>query len=131
MITCYLDSQDYSSLTDPRARTADRIEIRNTLHELARSKRVTFSVSATAVCEGVVLTPNAAHLAELKAEFLCELCEFFGSNALVSFGRLIQAEVVALAGRCERPIDMFDPQGMWFPRIPVEMQEHMIRSREA
>lgn len=26
---------------------------------------------------------------------------------------------------------MFDPQEMWFPRIPVETQEHMIRSGEA
>lgn len=118
MITCYLDSQDYSVLTDPKAVSAERIGIRDDLLALARSKQVTFAFSATAISEVVALAPDAVHLAELKAEFLSDLC---GSNALVSFDRLMQAEVLALAGRCGRPADMFDPEGRWFPDISVDI----------
>lgn len=117
MITCYLDSQDYSALTDPKLETPDRREIADALLHFARSKQVRFAFSAAAVCEAVALTPDAAHLAELKADLLSDLC---GSNALVSFDRLVGAEVEALSLRTNRPGDMFDPQGRWFPEISVD-----------
>lgn len=117
MITCYLDSQDYSALTDPKAATPDRRAIREALLGYARSGQIRFAFSAAAVCEAVALTPDAAHLAELKAEFLSDLC---GSNALMSFDRLMHAEVLALVSGSGRPEHMFDPQGRWFPDIPIE-----------
>lgn len=117
MITCYLDSQDYSALTDPKLDTLDRRQIKEALLHMARSRQVRFAFSAAAVCESVALTADAAHLAELKAELLSELC---GSNALVSFDRLIGAEVNALASRSAPPRDMFDPHGRWFPEIPID-----------
>ena len=117
MITCYLDSQDYSALTDPKLGTPDRREIAEALLHFARSKQVRFAFSAAAVCEAVALTPDAAHLAELKADLLSDLC---GSNALVSFDRLVGAEVEALSLRSDRPGDMLDPQGRWFPDISVD-----------
>ena len=117
MISCYLDSQDYSTLTDPKSDTPDRRAIAETLRHLARSKQVRFAFSAAAVCEAVAITPDASRLAELKAELLSDLC---GSNALVSFDRLLNAEVKALVSKSGRPVDMFDPQGRWFPEIPVD-----------
>lgn len=117
MITCYLDSQDYSALTDPKLDTLDRRQIKETLLHLARSRQVRFAFSATAVCESIALTADAAHLAELKAVLLSELC---GSNALVSFDRLIDAEVNALARKSAPPRDMFDPRGRWFPEITID-----------
>ncbi len=126
MITCYLDSQDYSTLTDPHSGTPDRREITEALLYFARSKQVRFAFSATAVCEAVALTPDAAHLAELKAELLSDLC---GSNALISFDRLIGAEVQALSLRSSRRGDMFDPHGRWFPEVPIDENPHDPRRR--
>ena len=100
MITCYLDSQDYSTLTDPKRDTADHRKIKDALLHLARSKQVRFAFSSIAVCESVALTADAAHLAELKAGLLSELC---GLNALVSFDRLVCAEVNSLASRSAPP----------------------------
>lgn len=128
MITCYLDSQDYSALTDSKLTAPDRLKIREALLHFARSKQVRFAFSAAAVCEAVALTPDAARLAESKAELLSDLC---GSNALISFDRLVVAEVDALARRSGRPLDMFDPRGRWFPDIPVDPgpQEHWKKMR--
>lgn len=117
MLTCYLDSQDYSGLTDPKQDTLERRKIKDALLHLARSKQVRFAFSGTAVCEAVALTADAAHLAELKADFLSELC---GSNAMVSVDRLVHEEIKALAGRCTPPKEMFDPQGRWFPEISID-----------
>lgn len=116
MISCYLDSQDYSVLADPKRVTPDQLRVKETLLYLARSKQVRFAFSAAVVSESAPLARESAHLAELKGELVAELC---GSNALVSLDRLIGAEVTALASRSAPPLDMFDPQGQWFPDIPI------------
>lgn len=116
MITCYLDSQDYSTLTDTKTLTADRVQIREALISFAREQKVQFVFSAAAVCEAVAVSPEATRLAELKAELLSDLC---GANALISFDRLLHAEVAALAEQRDPPRDMLDPCGNWFPDIPV------------
>ncbi|MGE3432628.1 MAG: hypothetical protein AB7I22_16625 [Ramlibacter sp.] len=112
MITCYLDSQDYSSLTDPQKLTPELIALKRSLFEMADSGKVQFVFSAAAVCESVALTPEANFLAELKADFLSELC---GRNALVSFDRLLKLEVTSLAARVGPPQSMLDLSGTWFP----------------
>lgn len=116
MITCYLDSQDYSTLTDTKTLSADRIQVREALLSFAQKRKVQFVFSAAAVCEAVAVSPEATRLAELKAEFLGDLC---GANALVSFDRLLHGEVVALAEQRDPPHDMLDPYGNWFPDIPI------------
>ena len=117
MITCYLDSQDYSALTDPRLNDLSRSKIKDVLLHLARTRQVRFAFSAAAISESIALTADVTHLAELKAEFLSELC---GSNALVSFDRLLDAEASALANRSGPQKDMFDPHGRWFPEISID-----------
>ena len=117
MITCYLDTQDYSVLTDPKLDAPDRREIRDALLHLARSSQVRFGFSAAVVSESTALTKDSAHLSELKAELLSELC---GTNALVSMDRLVIAEANALACRSGPPSDMFDPHGRWFPKITID-----------
>jgi len=126
MITCYLDSQDYSTLTDPRQDTHEHREIKHSLLHLAKSKQVRFVFSAAAVCESIALTSDAANLAELRAELLSELCE---SNALISFDRLIAAEIDALSRKDSRPIEMIDQHGRWFPEIPADDQPLQLWER--
>lgn len=117
MITCYLDSLDYSTLTDPRRDTAEIREIKDTLTHLAVSNQVRFVFSATTISESAPLAANATHLAELRAELLYELC---GSNALLWHGTLANAEVNALAHQSGPLKDILDPQGRWFPETLVD-----------
>jgi hypothetical protein len=114
IITCYLDSQDYSTLTDPKTLTIDRKKLREELVEFAIEGKVQFLFSATSISENVAISPDAVHLAELKAEFLVELC---GTNALISFDRLIQKELEDLLERKKSQHNMIDPCGNWFPDI--------------
>ncbi|MGE4340069.1 MAG: hypothetical protein AB7E55_29570 [Pigmentiphaga sp.] len=116
-ITCYLDSQDYSVLTDPKLESQVYVKMKADLLYLARSKQVRFGFSGAAISETVALTPESSRLAELKAEFLVELCE---DNALVSLDKLAKAELNALASRTDSPLDMFDPEGRWFTDITVD-----------
>ena len=132
MITCYLDSQDYSVLTDPKLSNLPRSKIKDALLHLARTRQVRFAFSAAVISESTALTADVTHLAERKAELLSELCS---SNALVSFDRLVHAEANALAHRSGPPLDMFDPYGRWFPELstnekPQEQWEGMRRRAE-
>jgi hypothetical protein len=122
-ITCYLDSQDYSVLTDPRQASPDREKICAELRELASSGQVKFVFSAAVVSESVAVNAGSTHLAELKGDLLSFLC---GSNALLSLDRLVRAEVLSLAARSPAPVNAFDPNGQWFPEIPPEEDEHPL-----
>src|SRR5690606_37134140 len=114
MITCCLDSQDYSVLTDPKLMTPERARVRDDLLYLSRSNQVRFAFSEITVCENVSPTPEASHLAELKGELISDLC---GSNALVSIDKLVGMQSRALAGKFDFMQNAFDRNGRWFPDI--------------
>ncbi|MBB5369955.1 MULTISPECIES: hypothetical protein [unclassified Janthinobacterium] len=133
MITCYLDSQDYSTLTDPKVLTNEKLQIREALLNFAREGTVKFVYSSTVICEAVPTSPEASRLAELKAELLSDLCGF---NALVSFDRLATAETTALANGSGAPKSMLDPHGYWFPEIgtqalPESPWNYMLQQAES
>jgi hypothetical protein len=133
MITCYLDSQDYSTLSDPKGWTSEKSQIRDALLNFAKEELVKFVFSAAAIAEAAPILPDTSKLAELKAELLVQLC---GTNALISFDRLVAAETEALVNGFGAPATALDPHGDWFPEIgtrdlpcsPIKyMQERMER----
>lgn len=117
MITCYLDSQDYSTLSDPKRQSAAVNLTRDALLKLAKTQQIQFVFSAAVISEAAPLNPDWSLLAELRGKLLSDLC---GSNALISFDRLIDIEMAALAGKQTQPLppDVLDPFGDWFPSIP-------------
>lgn len=115
MITCYLDTQDYSVLSDPRSANPTILQTRRRLQEFADEGTVRFVFSSIAVCESVAVTSEAAQLAEKRAELLGSLCR---NNALIYMSRLLSLEAVALKRRITPSFDAIDPQGHWFPEIP-------------
>lgn len=114
MITVYLDSQDYSILTDRRQLTPELNDIRDRLLAYSRSGSVRFVFSGVVVCEAAPLTPDSVTLAAQKADFLSDLC---GENALMSLDKLIMREMLVLLGKAEPLVDAVDPEGNWFPEI--------------
>ncbi len=117
MITCYLDSQDYSTLTDPKRQSDAIAQTRTTLLALSTQQQVRFVFSAAAVSEATPLDPTCSFLGEFRGELLSELC---GVNALMSFDRLLNVEIAALATRRCRPLpsEALDLSGEWFPSFP-------------
>lgn len=114
MITVYLDSQDYSILTDQKQLTPELNAVHDRLLAYSRSGLVRFFFSGVVVCEAVPLTPDSVTLAAQKADFLGDLC---GENALVSLDKLISREILVLLGKAEPPVDAVDPEGNWFPEM--------------
>lgn len=84
-----LDSQDYSTLTDPKTLTAERVQLREALSEFPQAGTVAFVFSGAEVNEAVAISSDATRLAELKAEVL-------GDLFVISSDRLMYAEVTAL-----------------------------------
>ena len=123
MITCFLDSQDYSALTDPKQDSPSLRQIKKSLLNLAESKQIHFVFSTSVICESVALTPETTHLAEMKAEFLSALC---GTNALISIDRLVEAEIRALADNGASRIVALDPHGRWYPDIDIDVNTQPI-----
>ena len=118
MITVYLDSQDYSTLTDPKQLTPALLGLREQLKDYAKSGRGQFVFSGIVVSEVTPLTLDAGSLATAKADLLSELC---GRNTLVSFDRLLRMEINALSGTTDLHPDPLDREGNWFPELsPME-----------
>ena len=126
MITVYLDSQDYSVLTDPKQLTPELTAIRDRLLAYSRSESVRFVFSGVVVCESVPLTPDSAVLAAKKADLLGDLC---GENALISFDKLLSKEIAVLLGKAPGPVDAIDPEGNWFPDVGPPDREGTVWER--
>lgn len=121
MLTCYLDSQDYSILTDPKKLNSGLEKIRSKLLEFSSSREVKFVFSIASVSEIVATSENATGLALKRAELLSKLC---GSNALISIDRLLNLELQNLYKRAGPSEHVIDPQGNWFPNISEIIDEN-------
>jgi hypothetical protein len=111
-LTVYLDSSDYSALSDPKRTTALE-EIRQTLLVL-RDKGARFVFSATHLAEMAPLQAQYTPYAAARADLLVALC---GRNALISFVLLQQLETARLVDRDQAPVVAISDEGIWFPAL--------------
>lgn len=86
----YLDSSDYSTLSNLRCQTPELESIRSELLHWRDSGEVEFWFSSTAIVEMAPLDVAATPLAEARADLLVALC---GRNALVSPDMLVREEL--------------------------------------
>lgn len=113
-VRVYLDSSDYSDLSNPRKQTTETIAIRSRLQQWASSGAVEFWYSAAHITEMAPLDAKYADAAEARAGVLVSLCS---TNALISFDRLFLAELRGLESRSGPPSDVYSKTGDWFPEI--------------
>lgn len=112
-IQVYLDSSDYSKLSDPNGVSDQLLSIKERLLSWSKSGEVVFRFSAAHIIEMSPIESKAEHAAEARAEFLSELC---GLNALISFDELMLAELKRYAvNDPELKIDPYCDDGNWFP----------------
>lgn len=114
MVVVYLDSSDYSVLSDPRRCTPETLGIRDTLLEFARSQRVRFAFSGAHVSEMAPIEPQYTPSAIGRAKLLVDLC---GTNSLISFDQLLLAEFSRLFSRNPEPPQVMRTDGTWFPDL--------------
>lgn len=116
MLAIYLDSQDYSALSEPLLKP-ELANIKNALLNMAAAGDVRFVFSALAVCEAVPTGPHAVQYAIRRGDFLSQLCQ---RNALICPTELVEQEVSALAQRSVLPKEKVGPTQDWFPRVEFD-----------
>jgi hypothetical protein len=116
MITVYLDSQDYSALSEPQLRP-DLEHVKNALLSMSALGEVRFVFSAVVVSEAAPTGSHAVDYAMRRGDILAQLC---GRNALICPTDLVQSEVRALAKHQTLPRAHVDQTEDWFPRVEFE-----------
>lgn len=116
MLTVYLDSQDYSALSEPQLRP-DLAYVKNALLSMAALGEVRFVFSALVVSEAAPTGSHAVDYAIRRGDLLAQLC---GRNALICPNDLVQSEVRALAEHQTLPRAHVDQTEDWFPRVEFE-----------
>ena len=114
-LVVYLDSSDYSELSNPRLKDPGRDALRTELLRWSKSGAVQFAFSAVHLSEMAPLDPAYSPAATARAELLSDLC---GRNCFIPFDELIKLELGrAMAGHPSK-IQPLSSTGDWFP--PVE-----------
>lgn len=113
-ILVYLDSSDYSVLSDSKRRSDEIDQILTRLLSYAKSEHVVFVYSAAAICEMAPQDPQWAGYAEGRANLLSTLCQ---RNAFISFDRLIAGEAEQIKNLEIPEFSPFSENGDWFPEM--------------
>ncbi|NIE63175.1 hypothetical protein [Burkholderia sp. Ax-1719] len=110
----YLDSSDFSTLSDVARQTPEILAIRETLLEQSRSGKVVFAFSGVHLSEmspmGATFTPSAVG----RTNLLVELCQ---RNAFISIDRLLDAEIARLYKSDSGFICPLTTDATWFPEL--------------
>ncbi|AHC67136.1 hypothetical protein IPC1077_07995 [Pseudomonas aeruginosa] len=107
----YLDSSDYSTLTRPRLEPAQNQQLA-ALRALKKRKDVMFVYSGAHIAEMSPLEEQYASAGVARTALMVELC---GRTTMISYDRLMKAELLRLVERDPAPVDVLDTNGGWFP----------------
>jgi hypothetical protein len=88
--------------------------LRNELVLLSECPSVAFVFSAVHIGEMAPLEAKHMPLAVSRADVLASLCQ---RNAVISFDRLVSAELMCLAQSELKPVQIFSIDGTWFPEF--------------
>jgi hypothetical protein len=111
-ILVYLDSSDYSALSDPRQQTDSIRDIRSELLRLGAERQVKYAFSGANLSEMAPLSSKHANAATCRAELLVELCK---RTALISFDRVMKAELERALKFDSDPVDVISECAEWYP----------------
>ena len=114
----YLDSSDYSVLSDPARATREAPGVLEKLLRLRDDGLVEFFFSAAHLTEMAPLQPSYADAALRRGNMLVELC---GGNCMVHLESLFRAEATTALGLSSSMSSPTDCNGGWFPDNIAEM----------
>lgn len=126
-VVVYLDSQDFSRLSDPRTQVGNIPLIRNKLLDYSISQKVIFVFSSAIISEIAPLSPQHSNHAAARARFLSSLCQ---RNTFISIERIFENEFRSINNIPPRFNDQFSGTGNWFPILgdilePINLASHV------
>lgn len=114
----YLDSSDYSVLSDPRRASPENKSVLQELRRLKNEGQVTIHFSGTLLSEMAPMEPGFADVALRRADLLVELC---GRNALLSQDRIFSNELRRAVGKATDVESVYSNVGEWYPEGVAEI----------
>lgn len=110
-VRIYLDSSDYSELSDPSVSTPERRELRRELIRLSKHGLAEFRYSSAHVCEMSPTKAAAAGMAIARTELMVTLC---GMRCFRSFPDILQFEKLQATGTEVCQSSIISDHGEWF-----------------
>ncbi|WP_240009487.1 MULTISPECIES: hypothetical protein [Pseudomonas] len=107
----YLDSCDYSNLSKPGVDGPDALHLA-ALRAIKNRGEAVFVFSGAHISEMSPMDQQYASAASERTRLMVELC---GRNTMISFDRLMKAELGRLATQDLQPLTAVDSDGEWFP----------------
>ncbi len=107
----YLDSCDYSNLSHPKLDVA-KAEQLVALRALKTRGDAVFVYSGAHISEMSPLDQQYADAAVARTKLMVELC---GRSTMISYDRLMRAELTRLLERDSQRVNVLDTNGGWFP----------------
>ena len=114
----YLDSSDYSVLSDPKRAELDAPGVLSSLRKYIDGGKVECFFSGAHLSEMAPVDKAYTDAAERRASLMVELC---GKNVFVSHNRLMSHEVRRALGMKAPQFDPVRRDGEWFPEGAAEM----------
>jgi hypothetical protein len=132
-IRVYLDSSDFSLLSDPRRTSTQNVDLLDQLKAWRSKGIVTFHFSGIHLSEVAPLEATYADAAQRRADLIVELCE---RNALISQDRLFGNELAIATGSKSVAMPAHSAKGEWYPEgvaeiSPVSSLEMATNIKEA
>lgn len=116
-VRVFLDSADYSTLSDEKRCTPQLNELREKLIKWADSGDVEFWYSGTLLSEMAPLDSQYADASVARTDLLVRLCK---TQAFISFDRILQQELQSLGGGTPEEsasLAVYSYSGDWFPEF--------------
>ncbi|CAN7328353.1 hypothetical protein LJR074_001816 [Acidovorax sp. LjRoot74] len=114
----YLDSSDYSTLSDPGKASREVPGVLEELLSFKDSGKVNFYFSAAHLTEMAPVQSTYTSAAVQRTNMLADLC---GGNCMIHLQTLFKEEVRAALGLSSGCVNPFDHNGRWFPEGACEM----------
>ena len=108
----YLDSSDFSVLSDPRGVSPPLEAVRKQLEKWVDFGWVRCVFSTAHLCEMTPLNETSAAAAVARTDLLVRLCK---RHCLISFDRLVRAELSKLQSGAHSRIAALSTAGEWYP----------------
>ena len=124
----YLDSSDYSVLSDPARETAEVRDIREQLLAWVRAGSVDFRYSQVHISEMAPTREDKIEEAVLRVGLLCKLC---GPCCLIGYWEVLQLERLRLERKDPKFGTVFSNRGEWFTGIDETVSEILEGVSEA
>lgn len=114
-IHVYLDSSDYSTMSNPGA-TLETQGVLQRLKAWSLSGEVMFVYSGVHLSEMAPLQETSVTAALLRTDLMVDLC---GSNTLISVDRILRGELDPdrTTSAIQSPLDIRNSDGEWFPEL--------------